>query len=57
MIPLICEVWKIKQTSDYNKKETDSDIENKLVVISGDRMGEEQDKGRGLRGTNYGYYA
>ena len=23
-ISLICEIWKIKQTSEYNKKETDS---------------------------------
>ena len=29
------------------------DIENKLVVTSGGRKGEGQDRGRGIRGTNY----
>ena len=33
---------KIKQTREYNKKETDSDIEKKLVVTSGGR-----EEGRG----------
>ena len=28
---------RIQQTSDYNKKEVDSDTENKLVVTSGKR--------------------
>ena len=32
MISFICESKKIQQTSEYNKKETDSVIENKLVV-------------------------
>ena len=44
----------MKQTSEYNKKETDSAIENKLVVTSGgEGSGEGQDRGKGLRGTNY----
>ena len=30
-----------------------TDTENKLVVTSGEREGGGQDKGRGLRGTNY----
>lgn len=32
-------IWnpKTKQTSEHNKKETDSDLENKLVVIGGER--------------------
>ena len=33
---------KIKQTSKYNKKETDSHIENKLVIAS-----QEREEGRG----------
>ena len=33
------ELKKIQQTSEYNKKETDSDIENKLVV-TGERRKE-----------------
>ena len=30
---------KKKKTNEYNKTETDSDIENKLVVTSGEREG------------------
>ena len=37
MISLICGIQKIQQTSEYNKKEADSDIENKLVVTSRER--------------------
>ena len=40
---------KIQQTSEYNKKEADTDIANKLVVTSGKR----QDRGRGTRSTIY----
>ena len=41
---------KCKKTSKYNKKETDSDIENKVLLSSGERyMG----RGQGLRGTNH----
>ena len=29
------------------------DIENKLVVMGGDREGEGAHKGKGVRGTNY----
>ena len=29
------------------------DIENKLVVMGGDREGEGPHKGKGVRGTNY----
>ena len=37
MILLAGGIWKIQQTSEYNKKENDIDIENKLVVnIGGD---------------------
>ena len=48
MVSLICGIQKkiIKQTSEYNKKETDSDIENKLVVPSG-----ESKQGRGKIGV------
>ena len=35
---LICGIYKLQQTSEYNKKETDSQLtENKLVVTSGER--------------------
>ena len=40
------------ESSEYNKKETDSDIENKLVVTSGEMEGG-QSRGRRLRDTNY----
>ena len=43
----------MKQTTVYNKTEADTDIENKLVVISGEREGGGERWGRGLRGTNY----
>ena len=36
MISLIYGIQKIQQTSEYNKKETDS-LEKKLVVASGKR--------------------
>ena len=34
---MITYIWnlKIQQTSDYNKKEADSQMQNKLVVTSG----------------------
>ena len=45
---------KNKQTSEYNKKETDSDIENKIMITGGASIGKkEQGKDRGLRGTNH----
>ena len=53
MISWICGIWKIKQSSKYNKKETDSDTENKLVTTSGEREEQGQKRGRRLRGTNY----
>ena len=37
---------KIQQTSEYNNKEADTDIESKLVVTSGEREG-----GRGRKGA------
>ena len=39
MLSLICGISKMKQTTVYNKTEADTDIENKLVVISGEREG------------------
>ena len=46
MLSLKCEIYKIKQTSEYNKIETDvTAIENKLVVIR-----EEREWGRGEMG-------
>ena len=41
------EYKKIQQTSEYNKKETDSHTENKLVVTSGKRKGERGNTGAG----------
>ena len=48
-------IKKPKQTSQHKKKGNRlTDIENKLVVTSGERDGEEgQYRGRRLRGTNY----
>ena len=43
MISLIFGIWKIQQTSVYSvytKMETDTDMQNKLVVISGKREGQ-----------------
>ena len=48
MVSLIRRTQKIPQTSEYNKKEA----ENKLVVNSGERVGEKQYRGRGLKDTN-----
>ena len=46
MISLICGILKIQQTSEYNKKEADSQIlENKLVVTSWEREGERSNIG------------
>ena len=43
-------MWNLKNKANkYNKTETYSDIENKLVIISGEREGEGQDRGRELR--------
>ena len=39
MLYLYVESKKIKQTSDYNKTERHTDIENKLVVTNGEREG------------------
>ena len=40
MISLICGIKKIKQMEVYSQTETNSEIENKLVVTSGEREGE-----------------
>ena len=46
---------KIKQMNEYKKSRNRlTDKENELVVTSGEKVGGEgQDRGRGLRGTNY----
>lgn len=52
-------MWNLKQQkNEYNKKKADSDIENKLVVTSGEKEGreEEQYRSRGLRSTSYYVY-
>ena len=46
MLSLICGIQKIKQANKYNKTKTDTDIENKLVVNSGER-----EEGRGKIGV------
>ena len=40
----------MKQMNEYNKRKTDVDTENKLVVTDG---AEGHERGRKLRGTNY----
>ena len=47
---MICEIETIKQASECNKKETDSDGENKLAVTNRKRGGTRQ--GLGLKGTS-----
>ena len=42
----------MKQTSEYNRKRRLTDVENKLVVTSG-QVKREQDRGRELKGTKY----
>ena len=39
MLSFICGIYKMEQTNDYNKIETDSAIENKLAVTGGERKG------------------
>ena len=39
VLSLVCGILKMKQSNVYSKTETDSDIENKLVVTSGGRDG------------------
>ena len=50
MLSLTCGILKIKQMNQYNKtKHRLTDIEDKQE----ERMGEGQNRGRGLRDTNY----
>ena len=44
---------KIKLSSKYNKKETDSHVENKLWFPKGRGKGGEANRSRGLRYTNH----
>ena len=53
MLTLKCGISKVKETSEYNKKEKLTDIENKLVVTVGRGKGEGQNRGRRLKNTNY----
>ena len=46
MISLICGIEKMQQTSEYDKKEANSQTENKLILPVG------YSRGRGLIGTN-----
>ena len=53
MISLKCGIQTIKQTSEYNKKETDSQVQrtNQWLPV-GRGKGEGHDRGGRLRGTN-----
>ena len=54
LISLICGIQKIKQTNEYNKKETDSEIQRRNYWLPMERgKGDGQYSGRELRGTNY----
>ena len=50
----ITDMWYLKnlQTSEYNKKEADSDIENKVVVTSREKEWEGRYRGPGWRDTD-----
>ena len=50
----ITDMWYLKnlQTSEYNKKEADSDIETKVVVTSGEKEWKGQYRGPGWRDTD-----
>lgn len=50
---LYMESKKIKLSSKYNKKETDSHVENKLWFPKGRGKGGEANRSRGLRYTNH----
>ena len=50
MIILICRIWKVQQTSQYNKKKQTHRYREQT---SGYHWGEGQSRGRELRGTNY----
>ena len=43
----------MKQTNEYNKTETDSQIHQTSGFQWEERRGEEQNSSRGLRGTNH----
>ena len=49
----LCGVWKIKQANNCNKKETHRHRKYTSGYQWGEERQEEQDRGRGLRGTNY----
>ena len=54
MISPVCGIEKIQQTSEYNKKEADSQIREQTSGYQwGEGRGKGQYRGRGLRGTNY----
>ena len=44
MMSLICGILKIQQTNEYNQKEADINIENKLMVTRGEGVGEHRIK-------------
>ena len=50
---LYVESKKIQQTSEHNKTETDAQIQRTSGYQWGEGSREEQDRGRGLRSTNY----
>ena len=50
---LYVESKKYNKLVNITKRSRPTDIENKLVVTSREKLGEEQYRGRGLRSTNY----
>ena len=46
-------IWKIQPTSEYKQRSRSTNIENKLVVTSGEREGMGQHRGREIRCTKY----
>ena len=50
ILHVITYMWNLKnKTSEYNKKETDSQTVNKLVVTSGEREGGGARQGYGIK--------
>ena len=53
LVLLTCGIWKIQQTSEYNKKEVVSQREQTSSYQWGEGSGKGQYRHRGLRGTNF----
>ena len=54
MLSLIHEIYKVKQTNQHDKTETDSDTDKKTSGYQwGEGRWEGKDRSRGLRDTNF----